>query len=421
MMTDLRILACAYACAPPGSPTFYGGEELLGWQLVNQLSRFHLVHVLTSAEHRKSIEGELAKVPTLHMEFAYVDLPFWLHPLRTIQGGIQLYAYLWQLKAYLTARRLHQSHGFDLFHQITYANDWMVSFVGAFLPIPYIRGPGGGAHRTPKDFLREYSVRGRLWEQLRVLGQWLFRHDPFFIMGQRRARALLVCNREALEAIPRKWQQKAQLFPVNGVPGRDLALTASAGTPAKKFLVLSAGKLLRLKGFALGIKAFKGFVERCSEAEFKIIGDGPELLRLEELVDSLGLQTKVRFENWMARDELLKKMASCDVFLFPSLRDGGGAVVVEAMAMGKPVVCLDIGGPGMHITDAWGIKVAPSGPQQAVRDLAGALERLYLDGELRLKLGQAARERAEQAYHWDRLGERLMEIYQDVLCPNSGG
>src|SRR5260370_28570115 len=78
--------------------------------------------------------------------------------LRGIQGGIQIYAYVWQVKAYFVARRLHRRFPFDIFHHITYANDWMASFIGALLPVPYVRGPGGGAHRTPRELLQEYTV-----------------------------------------------------------------------------------------------------------------------------------------------------------------------------------------------------------------------------------------------------------------------
>jgi glycosyltransferase involved in cell wall biosynthesis len=85
------------------------------------------------------------------------------------------------------------------------------------------------------------------------------------------------------------------------------------------------------------------------------------------------------------------------------------------MAAGKPVICVDLGGPSMHVTEECGAKVAPQGPQQVVRDMAAELERLYRDKALRLQMGQAARARAEQFYHWDRIAERMLEIYQDVL------
>ena len=95
-------------------------------------------------------------------------------------------------------------------------------------------------------------------------------------------------------------------------------------------------------------------------------------------------------------------------------------MVVEAMAAGKPVICVDLGGPAMHVTEDCGIKVAPLSPEQVVRDLAAALERLCRDKGLRLQMGEAARERAERIYHWDRLGERILEVYNDVLGNQAG-
>lgn len=410
----MKVLVCAYACLRDPDRRFgSGGEAVLGWNIVKQLARFHRVFVLASSEVRETVEEVLKKNPIPNLKFYYINLPRWLHPLSQFSGGVQLYAYLWQLKAYFVARNLHQQFHFDVFHHVTYANDWMASFIGALLPVPYIRGPGGGAHRTPKGFLREYSLLGRLWERLRALGQWLFRHDPFFVLGQRRSRAILVCNREALEAIPKRWRHKAYFFPVNGISARDLLASSRARETDGRFRILSAGKFIRLKGFTLAIKAFKIFVESHPEAELEIIGDGPDRPYLEALVRQLPAQ--VLLPNWMPREELLTKMGLCDVFLFPSLRDGGGAVVVEAMAASKPVICLDVGGPGLHITEQCGIKVAPHSPEQAVKNLARALECLCQDRKLCLRMGRAARERAEQVYHWDRLGQRLLEIYQEAL------
>ena len=417
----LRVLACAYACQVEGGGKIRGGEAILGWNLVRQLARFHEVWALTSAQNRCGIEAALRQEPLPSLHFCYLDLPGWLRPLQRFQGGVQFYAYLWQVAAYFAAGSLHKQFHFDAFHHVTYANDWMASIIGALLPVPYIRGPGGGAHRIPKTFLQEYSVRGRLAERLRVIGQWIFRHDPFFRLSQRRARVILVCNREALEAIPRKWQHKVHLFPVNGISSTDLTLAVSARNPDEKFRVLSAGRLVRIKGFDLAIRAFKGFLDRCAvmltpgEIEFAIIGDGPEQPRLEALIRESGLEKYVYISGWMPHDKLLAKMTSCDVFLFPSLRDGGGAVVVEAMAAGRPVICLDLAGPGMHVTGACGIKIPTSSPEQAVSDMASALERLYKDKELRSRMGRAARERAEQVYHWDRLGERMMDIYTEII------
>jgi len=418
----LRLLVCVFSCRVDAGGRLRSGEAITGWNIVKQLNRFHEVWALTSAENRAAIEAALKEDPLPNVEFHYVDLPVWLRPAELFQGGIQTYAYLWQVRAYFAARWLHHRVQFNIFHHVTYSNDWMASFIGALLPVPYVRGPGGGAHRIPKPFLQEYPLRSRLLEGMRVMGQWLLRRDPFFILGQQRAKALLLVNREALQAIPRKWQHKAQLFPMNGVSSGDFLAPETEEVPSGRFRVLSAGRLIRIKGFDLAIRAFKTFVERSTvteplgEAELVIIGDGPERCRLEALVRQLGLENHVRFQRWMSRGDLLRAMSSCDVFLFPSLRDGGGAVVVEAMAVGKPVICLDLAGPGMHVTSECGIKVSPQSVEQAVREIGAALDHLYRDRDLCHRMGAAARERAQRVYHWDRLGDRLQEIYLKILC-----
>jgi glycosyltransferase involved in cell wall biosynthesis len=413
----LKVLVCAYACISDPDKRFgQGGEGILGWNIVKQLARFHQVFVLTHSQNRIEIEKALEKEPFSNVKFYYLDLPNFFNFLQKFSGGVQIYVYFWQIKAYFFAKKLNQKIHFDVFHHLTYANDWMASFIGALLKIPYIRGPGGGAHKVPKTFLSEFSFEDRLFQYLRSFGQWLFRHDPFFILGQKRARAILVCNRESFEAIPKKWQNKTYFFSVNGISKEDLNLLSKfEKKDNNNFKVLSAGKLLPIKGFSLAIKAFKIFSDKFPETEFEIIGDGPELARLKNLVSKLRIEDKVKFKNWLPRSEFLKELTSCDVFLFPSLRDGGGQVVVEAMAAQKPVICLDIAGPGFHINNDWGIKIKPDFPEKAIKEMAEALEKLYFDKELRIQLGRKARERAEKEYLWDNLGEKLFKIYQEIL------
>ncbi len=294
----------------------------------------------------------------------------------------------------------------------------MASYIGALLPVAYLRGPGGGAHRTPEGFLRQYSAGARFWERFRSFGQWVLRKDPIYLRGQRRAGAILLCNREAADAVSESLRQKVQLFPVNGISSDDLLVIAGEGqahtTEAcgdsrsnRPFEVLYAGKLLGLKGIALGIRGFALFAQRHFDVKFSLIGDGPERPRLEALIQELGVGNSVNLKKWMPRSELLgRDVRAADVCLFPSLRDGGGAVVVEAMAAGKPVVCMDLAGPGLHVTDSCGIKITPETPEQTVQGIADALERLYRDPELVRRMGIAACQRVEDAYVLDKLGDR---------------
>jgi glycosyltransferase involved in cell wall biosynthesis len=413
-MKDLKVLACTFTACPPDRPGFRGGEDVLGWNMLVQIARNHQVWALTNADDRMGIEQALNHEPINNLHFCFVSLPSFLRPLLRIQGGHQFYYYLWQLKAYMAARKLHKETRFDLFHHITYANDWMPSFIGALLPVKYIRGPGGGAHRTPRGFESEYTFKGRIWEKVRSVSQWIFRHDPTFYLGQARASALLLCNKESISQVPKKWSHKTHPFPVNGVSSDDLTQRRESPKNSDNFRVLTAGSLIRVKGIGLAIKAFQQFHLSHGSSEFIIVGSGPEESHLRSLVHQLGLEEQIHFVQAMPRRKLLAEMSGCDAFLFPSLRDGGGAVVIEAMAMGKPVVCLDTGGPAMHINDDCGHKVPVESPTQAISELADALGILYEDPTLKYKQGLAAAERALDLYHWDRLGNRLMGIYDQV-------
>jgi glycosyltransferase involved in cell wall biosynthesis len=233
-------------------------------------------------------------------------------------------------------------------------------------------------------------------------------------VSQSRARVILACNREAVEGVPVRWRHKVQLLSINGVSRHEL-VPLHPPRQNERFAVLSAGRLVALKGFDLALRAFAIFAERHAEADFTIIGKGPEQNCLEGLIRELGMESQARIENWMPRERLLARMRSCDVFLFASLRDGGGLVVVEAMAAGKPVICLDLGGPGLHVTEECGIKVPAHSPDDSIALMAQALEKLYKKVDLRSKMGQASRTRAEHVYTWDRVSDRLLKIYGEVL------
>lgn len=405
-----RVLACAYACSPPGSPSFRGGETLLGWRLTEQIADRSELTVLVSAVHHDSIQNAETDIDA---RFVAIDLPSFLRPLLRFQGGIQLYAYLWQIKAYLVARRLHRESPFDLFHHITYANDWMASYIGAYLDVPYVRGPGGGAQQVPDGFASDRSLRFRLAQAWRTGMQKLLRLDPVYRRSQDEADKLLVCTRESWRTFPKRWREKTEMFPVNGIDPE--AFPHPPEETADEFTVLSVGKLIEIKGFDLAIHSFARFARRHEAGRLLIVGDGPDRQRLEQFAADLGVEDRVEFLGWLPHDEVLQHMVQADVFLFASLRDGGGGVVVEAMAAGTPVVCLDHAGPGYHTRKGAGIAIEPSHPKLARLGMTEALEDLRQDENLREALGERGKQRALSEYRWEDHGERIASIYREVL------
>jgi glycosyltransferase involved in cell wall biosynthesis len=390
------------------------GEDILGWNIVEQVAGRRASWLITHPANRPGIERRRRGFPLKQLRVKYVRVPKCFDVLLRWQGTFQVYAYLWQIWAYAEARRIAERVPVRLFHHVTYANDWMASYIGAFLKLPYVRGPCGGAQQVPKLFRSEFSLRDRLWERFRAIAQKVLRLDPVFVKGHGRASAILVCNQESLEALRPRWRDKVRYFPVNGVNESENGAGFEHGGPHTGFRVLSAGKLIHWKGFGLVIRSFAMLAATVPEAQLTILGDGPELPRLRALAQTLGCLSRIEFAGWAARTEAVKRMREADVFLYLSLREGGGAVVLEAMAAGKPVVCLDMGGPALHVTEECGIKIPPHSPDQAVRDAASALRALYGDAEVRGRMGAAARRRAKTVYGWDRLGDELMQIYQGI-------
>ena len=86
------------------------------------------------------------------------------------------------------------------------------------------------------------------------------------------------------------------------------------------------------------------------------------------------------------------------------------------MASGRPVICLDLGGPAVQVTEHTGIKVSAQAPQQAIQDIAAAMQQLAHDTELRSQMGQAGRCLVNENFSWTVVGERLDTLYQSTLA-----
>ncbi len=149
-------------------------------------------------------------------------------------------------------------------------------------------------------------------------------------------------------------------------------------------------------------------------AEYWILGDGPERKALENLSANLGVDKRVKFFGALSRSEVLQQLGNCHVLVHPSLHDSGGLVCLEAMAAGRPVICLDIGGPALQVNDQTGIKVSAKHPQQVVLELAQAMTELSKDESKRTRLGVAAQEQVRTDFSWDKKGRQLAQLYADL-------
>lgn len=405
-MTKLKVLLSAYACEPER-----GSEPGVGWNWVKQIARHHETWVITRKNNQAVIEAELAKYPLPDAHFIYFDLPRWARFWKRRRRGLYLYYYLWQLGAYWEGRRLHRRIQFDLAHHVTFVMYWMPSFL-SLLPVPYIWGPVGGGESIPSGFSHALGRRGRWIERLRTAGQALGRLDPFVRLTARRCALALGTTPETERRLIQLGCRSTSVCSVMGLSSEEIQ---GLGAPAEGvFRIASAGNLIAWKGVEFGLRAFAAIAGEFPQAEYWIIGDGPERARLEALAEASGMARRVRFLGSLPRRSALEKLAECAVLLLPSLHDSGSCVCTEAMALGRPVVCLDLGGPAWQVTEATGIKVPAHSPAQAVRDLAWALRTLALDPQRCRRMGEAGRERVQRHINWNIRGREFAELYRQV-------
>jgi glycosyltransferase involved in cell wall biosynthesis len=406
----LRILISAYACEPEK-----GSEPGVGWNWAQQMGRYHEVWVITRANNRAPIEKSLAKESLPNVHWVHFDLPRWARFWKKRQRGVHLYYYLWQIGAYFIARKLHREVGFHLVHHATFVNYWMPSFM-ALLPVPFVWGPVGGGESAPRSFWRSFSLRGKAYELLRDLARSLAQLDPFVRLAARRATVALATTPQTEKRLRALGCRKVMMLSQVGLPREEIAqLGGFAVRQCNPFRLVSIGNLLHWKGYEFSLRSFAHFQSRFPAAEYWIIGDGPERERLRKLAQRLGVAESVTFWGAIPRRQVLEKLAECHVLLHPSLHDSGGSVCLEAMAAGRPVVCLDLGGPALQVTEDTGIKVPATSPEQIVSDLAAAMTRLARDPVLRVRLGIAARQRVQEHFDWAGKGDWLSEVYRQVL------
>jgi colanic acid/amylovoran biosynthesis glycosyltransferase len=179
-------------------------------------------------------------------------------------------------------------------------------------------------------------------------------------------------------------------------------------------LLLSVGQLKQKKGFAYLIEACARLRDRGVEFDCEVVGEGPLGPALEGLIDRLALRDRVSLLGPLPHDAVMAKYAEATIFVLPCVtgfdgdRDGIPTVILEAMAMGLPVVSTELSGiPEAVASGTTGLLVEP-GDSKA---LADALEQILEDEESRKGLGLQGRRRVEERFDSDTNVKRLVREF----------
>lgn len=407
MGVRLRVLLSAYACGPG-----WGSEPTTGWNAAREIAEDHDVWVLTSGLHRHLIEAELSARPVPSLHFVYFDWPRGpgFDDRTRLEQELQYYS--WQIAAYRKARALHEEIRFDVAHHVTLGRYWMPSFL-PFLPIPFVWGPVGGGESAPRPFWWGLGVKGAVFEAIRECARFIGEHDPCLRLAARRVALALATTPDTRERMKRLGARRTEILTNITLTTDELEALGRCDMPAADPIrFISIGRLLPWKGFHLGLQAFAR-VQNPS-AEYWILGDGPARRGLEALARELRIAHRVRFLGLVARPQVRTILGRCHALIHPSLHDSSGNVLIEAMGAGRPVVCLDLGGPGLLVASDSGLKVPASHPEEAVSGLAEAMNRLSVSPELLFQLGSAARRRANSEFNARSRSRQFSQFYAAI-------
>ena len=400
----MKILISAIACRPDR-----GSEGGIGWNTATEMAKYYEIWVLTHKSNESVIVSELKRNPVSRLHFIYFELPEWLVILRNLP---YLRYYLWQYFVLETASKAHKEIQFNLGHHITLGKYSAPSFL-ANLPIPFIWGPVGGGESFPSGIKVGFGIRHNLYEFFRSSARWLGELDPAVRKTARKCLCAIATTKETAQRQKTIGASNIKVFQAVGLKQAEIEKLGKCGKKRnEKVIFLSMGRLHGWKGFVLGLRAFAK--AKIKESEYWIIGEGPAKKNLNQESISLGISDQIRFLGRLSRTDALEKFWDVDILVHPSLHDSGGWVCLEALAAGKPIICLDLGGPSCLVNDSSGIKITPISQEQIVGEMAAAMKNLAANNKLCQKMGDAGKKRVASEFTWERKGKYYRKLYEQI-------
>jgi glycosyltransferase involved in cell wall biosynthesis len=411
----MRVLIMADDCNPewPSLP-------IVGYKAVRAIAEYADVVVTTHVRNRENIE----KVGFGRAQVRYIDNEYIARSMHRfanfLRGGTQTawttavalsypsyLAFEWEV--WKATRNELRGGEFDVVHRITPMSPTIPSPMALWSPVPFVLGPLNGGLKWPPAF-REELARER---ELLSYARNIYRALPYRRSTYRKSRAVLAAFQHTIDDLPNYALAKTINFPEVGIDPVVFDQIAERSARKQK-TILFVGRFVPYKLPQVVVRAF---ADRPSLHAHRLVmvGDGPERPAIERLIRDHGLESRVDLPGWKTQAEVAEIMREADIFAFPSIRELGAGVVVEAMACGLACVVVDYGAPGALVDADRGVKVPLGDKDQLTRDFGQALDRLVSDEHITVRLGAAARQHAMQFYSWEAKARKTIAVYEWVL------
>jgi len=413
-MNRLRILVLASHSDPDSITT-----SLIGYLHSEALAHLHDVTLVALRRYEENLRRKQAPFRAIEA----ISLPWWLERIygwsirrifKNDYGSQALTAFTYPFHLafeWLAWRRMRariMAGEFDIVLRLLPITSVLPSPFAFFLrrgPIPFVIGPINGGLPWPQGFSQ--AERQKEWiSNLRNCYHFL----PFARSTYLRATAIIAGSSQTYAEFA-AYRDKLFFVPENGISRSLLAEAPRRSGGADKLELTYVGRLVPYKGCDLALRSAAPILQR-DLARLTIVGDGPERARLEQLARSLGIEKVVSFCGMLSHSETMQRFRAADVLVFPSIREFGGGVVFEALALGVVPVVVDFGGPGDIVHADVGYKVALTNESDVVCQIERILARLARDRDLVNRLQQQGMRYASETLSWDGKAQTVTQILQ---------
>lgn len=404
-----NILVSAYGCEP-----FRGSESGVGWNWVLQMAKNNTLHVITRANNRELIENNLPSDIAVNITFHYYDTGKLIKGLKKRDRGLYLYYFIWQMGIIPIVRRLLKEYKFDYTMHLTFGSMWMPTFL-PFIKAPFIWGPIGGGEGVPISFFSNLPLSQKIVQSFRYCLKYTSLINPLILIPSIRASCIIVRTFNSAAFIPKKFHNKLKVFLETAIESDILSVNEKiqTGESSAELKLIITGRLVPFKNIISAVRALQ-YIPSEYKFTLTIIGSGVEKNRILKEIKKLNQTNRVKFIDETTRENVIKELAQSDIYLFPSLREGGSWALMEAMAIGLPVVCLKWSGMEIITDDECAIRLPVTNPDQMPKDMAAAICKLIDNPDLMKKMGAAGRTRIKNEFNWEAKGIFMENLFHEL-------
>jgi glycosyltransferase involved in cell wall biosynthesis len=417
-MPRSRVLILADDCNPewPSLP-------VVGYKYARALAEVTDATIVTHIRNRENIE----KANEITDKVTYVDTEWIARPLGKLstflRGGDQrawstnqIMAYLpyvfFEREAIKAFRGALDAGEFDIVHRITPMSPALPSYAAGRVRQPFVIGPLNGSLEWPKEFAEEQKREGEAARKLR----WLYKYMPYSGSTYRKSDAVLASFRHTIDDVSRTPKERIIPFPeiafdpdIFHSKGRAIPFS---GSGPKRFLF--AGRLVPVKVTEAAVRAF-ATSSKLENHVLHILGGGPEEERLRKIATDHGASERIIFEGQKTQVEVADFMRRCDAFAFPSIKELGAGVVIEAMASGMVCIVVNYGAPGDLVGTDRGVRVELQSLDGMVDAYRKAMEDCLEHPTAHAEMAKRAEAYANGLYTWPAKAEYTVDIYDALL------